>query len=93
MDSDGDTDAGISPRELFEHEDVREEVRAGAAVLLGDAGTEKPEFRELRIQLAREVVVAVPSGRVWLDLRARDVACQRLDLALIRRQLEVHRRR
>ena len=33
---------------------------------------------------------AIPLGGVWLDLRAREVAGQRLDLALLRRQLEVH---
>jgi hypothetical protein len=30
---------------------------------------------------------------VWLDLGARHVARERLDLALIGRQLKVHRRR
>ena len=40
--------------------------------------------------LAREAVLAVPVGRVRLDLRVGEVAGERLDLLLLRRQLEVH---
>jgi hypothetical protein len=48
------------------------------------------ELGELREQLAREAVLAVPLGRVRLDLGVREVARQRLDLALLRAELEVH---
>ena len=41
--------ARVRPRELLEHEDVREEVGAGAAVLLGDADAHQPELGELRV--------------------------------------------
>ena len=41
-------------------------------------------------ELAREAVVAIPRGCVRLDLGRRELARQRLDLALLRRQLEVH---
>ena len=41
-------DAGVGARELLEHEDVREEVGARAAVLLGDADAHQPELGELR---------------------------------------------
>src|SRR5258706_103669 len=53
---DGDTDAGVGARELLQHEDVAEEVGAGAAVFVGDAGPHEPELGELREDLARKVV-------------------------------------
>jgi hypothetical protein len=37
-------------------------------------------------------MVAIPLRRVWIDLCAGKVPRQRLDLALILRELEVHRR-
>jgi hypothetical protein len=36
------------------------------------------------------VVVAIPGGRIRLDLGPREVARQCLDLALVLRQIEVH---
>ena len=87
---DGDADARVRARELLEHEDVREEVGAGAAVLLGDAGAHQAELGELREELAREAVLAIPLGRVRLDLLAREVAGERLDLFLLRGELKVH---
>jgi hypothetical protein len=80
---DGDADSGVRSRQLLEHEDVREEVRARAAVLLGDADAHQPELGELGVELAREVVLAIPLGRVRLDLLAGEVARQRLDLPLV----------
>ena len=38
----------------------------------------------------REAVRAIPLGGVRLDLGVREVAGERLDLALLRRELEVH---
>ena len=90
VDGDGHTDSGIGARQLFEHEDVRQEVDAGAAVLLGYARTHQADLRELSEELTRKVVVAIPGGRIRLDLRAREIARQRLDLALVLRQIEVH---
>ena len=83
--------AGVRARELLEHEDVREEVGARAAVLLGDAHAHEPELGELRDQLVGEAVLAVPVGRVRHDLRLGELAGQRLDRALVGGQLEVHR--
>ena len=60
-------DAGVGARELLEHEHVGEEVRARAAVLLGHADAHQPELAELGEDLAREVVLAVPRGRVRGD--------------------------
>ena len=89
---DGDADACVCARELLEHEDVRQEVGAGATVLLRHADAEQAQLRELVEQLAREAVGAIPLGRVWLDLGGGDLARDRLDLALLRRELEVHAR-
>ena len=83
--------AGVGPRELLEHEDVREEVRACAAVLLGHAHAHQPELGELREELVREPVLAIPLRRVRRDLRVRELARERLDLALLGGELEVHR--
>ena len=41
-------------------------------------------------QLARETVVAIPGRGVRFDLGLREIAGERLDLALLRRELEVH---
>ena len=90
MHRDRDANAGVGPRELLDHEHVGEEVGSGTAVLLGDAYAHQPKAGELREDLAREVVVAVPVGRVRLDLGPDEVACERLDLLLLGRELEVH---
>ena len=90
MHRDGDADARVRARQLLEHEHVGEEVGARAAVLLGNAHAHEPQLGELREELAREAVLAVPLGGVRLDPLAREVAGERLDLALLRAQLEVH---
>ena len=48
------------PRQLLEHEDVREEVRAGAAYSSAQGGPE-PELGELAVELAREPVRRGPT--------------------------------
>ena len=83
---DGDADARVGARELLEHEDVGEEVGAGAAVLLRHADAHQAELGELREDLAREAMLAIPLGGVRLDLLPREVAGQRLDLLLLRRR-------
>ena len=88
---DRDADSGVAARELLQHEDVREEVGAGAAVLLGHADAHQSELAELREELGREAVLAVPGGRVGNDLRLGDLARERLDLALVLAEREVHR--
>ena len=87
---DRDADTRVAARELLDHEHVREEVGPGAAVLLGEADAHQPELGELREDVAREVVLAIPLGRVRLDLGADEVARERLDLLLLGRKLEVH---
>ncbi len=89
---DRDADAGVGARELLEHEDVRHEVGARAAVLLRHADAQQAEIPELGEQLAREPVRAIPVGGVRLDLGGGELARNRLDLALLRRELEVHAR-
>ena len=86
-----DTYPGIRARELLEHEDVGEEVGAGAAVLLGHTHAEQSQLRELRHELVGKAVLAIPLGGVRCDLRLRQLACQRLDGSVIGGELEVHR--
>ena len=88
-----DADARVRARELLEHEDVGEEVGARAAELGGHADAHQPELGELRVELRREAVLAVPGGGVRLDLGLRELTRQRLDLPLVVRQGEVHGRK
>ena len=85
-----DADACVGTRELLEDEDVRNEVGAGATVLLRHARAHEAELGELSEEIAREAVLSVPLGRVRLDLRTREVARKSLHLFLLRRRLEVH---
>src|SRR5437773_10184047 len=90
VDRDGDADARVGARKLFEDEDVGKEVRAGAAVLFGDAGAHQPELGEVAEELARESVLTVPPRRVRLDLLRAEVARERLDLALLGSEVKIH---
>jgi hypothetical protein len=89
VDRDGDADACIRTRQFLEHEDVRQEVGTGPAVLLGHADSHQTELGDLAEELAREAVIAIPLRGVGLDLLRAELARQRLDLALLRIQLEV----
>ena len=93
MNGDGHTDARVTARELFEHEDVGEEVGTRAAQLFGYADAHQPELGEPGEQVSREPVLPIPLPRVRRDLGVGHLAGERLDLALFRRQLELHRRR
>ena len=83
MDGDGHPHAGVGARDLLQHQDVREEVRAGAAVFLRNAGAHQAELGELSEQVLRKVMLAVPLGGVRLDLGLRELARERLDLLLV----------
>ena len=83
-------DAGIRARQLLEHQDVGEEVRARSAVFLRDARAHQPQLGKLAEQLARKVMVTIPLGRVRIDLGVRKIARERLDLPLVLRKVEVH---
>ena len=50
----------------------------------------RPSSAELREHLAREAVLAIPVGRVRRDLRVRELPRERLDLALVVGEREVH---
>jgi hypothetical protein len=91
MHRDGHTDASIGARQLLENEDVRDEVRAGASVLLGDAHAHEPQLGELGDELIGEAVLAIPLRSVGSDLRVRELARERLDRQLVGAELEVHR--
>ena len=60
------------------------------AELLGDADAHQAELAELGEHLPREPVLAVPLGGVRRDLGVGDLARERLDLALLVGQGEVH---
>src|SRR5947207_366394 len=84
VNGDRDPDPGVGARELLEHEHVREEVGAAAAVLLGDADAEQTDLGEPLEQRPWEPMVAVPLRCVRLDLVASELARERLDLPLLR---------
>src|SRR6266498_2894998 len=68
-------------------------VRIGNVVaLLRHADSHETELGELSEELAREPMLAIPLCRVRLDALAREVARKRLDLPLLRAELEVHGR-
>ena len=77
-------------RELLEHEDVRGEVGPAPPY---SSGRRRPSARARRAsrRLAREAVLAVPSAACGSISASREVARQRLDLALLGAELEVHR--
>ena len=82
--------ARVGARELLEHEDVRDEVGACSAELLGHADAHQAELAELREELPREAVLPVPVRGVRRDLGVGDLAGERLDLPLLVGQGEVH---
>jgi hypothetical protein len=87
---DGDADAGVRARELLEDEDVREEVGAGAAVLLGHAHAHQPELGEPSEELPREAVFPVPRSRVRRDLGLGELPREGLDRLLLVGEPELH---
>ena len=90
---DGDADAGVGARELLEHEDVRDEVGTRTAVLLGNADARAARARRaLRAARAGNRASRSHSAACGSISAARELARDRLDLPLLRRQLEVHAR-
>ncbi len=85
-----DSHACVGARELLEHEDVREEVGTGAPVLLRDARAHETELGEPAEELVGKAVLAIPFRGVRLDLGLRELTRERLDLALLGRELELH---
>ena len=92
VDGDGDADTGVGARKLLEHERVRDEVGAGAAELSGTQTPSSPSSASCAKSSRGKRCVAVPLGGVRIDLGARELAGERLDLALLRPQLELHAR-
>jgi hypothetical protein len=87
---DGHPHARVGARQLLEHEDVRDEVGARAAKLLGHAHPHQAELAELCEELVWEAVLPVPVRGVRRDLGVGDLAGERLDLPLLVGQGEVH---
>ncbi len=90
VDADGHPDSGVRPGQLLEDENVGQEIGPGPAVLLRHANAHQAELGELAEDLLREVVLAVPLCGVRLDLRGSELARDRLDIPLLRSELEVH---
>ena len=64
----------IHPRELFDGDAQRGEVRPAAAVLLRERETEEPELAHLQHDIDGELVVAVPPLGMRSDLGLRELA-------------------
>ena len=62
-----------SARDSCSRTRMYDEVGAGAAMFLGDTDAHQPELAEPGEELPREVVLAIPLGRVRRDLRVGDV--------------------
>ena len=85
------TPTPASPRESSSSTRMYERKSAPAPPYSSGTHTPiSPSRRERADQLARKAVVAVPRGGMRFDLGACEVAGERLDLALLRRELEVH---
>ena len=80
---DGDPDAGVSPRELLEHQDVAEEVGAGATDLVGDADAHQAELAELGEHVPGKDVLAIPLRRPRGDDVVGEARGELADLALL----------
>src|SRR4051794_37149137 len=83
VDGEGDADARVGTGDLFEDEDVAEEVGARAARLLGDADAHEPELAELAEDRFGEVVVAVPLRGGGRDDVVGEAPGEIADLALL----------
>ena len=91
VDRDRHADARVAARELLEHDDVRDEVGARAAVLLRHADAHQSQLGELREDArAGKRCSRSHSAACGAISRAHEVARERLDLLLLRRQVEVH---
>ena len=85
--------ARVGARELLQHEDVREEVRARAAVLLRDADAHQPELGQLRGRARAGSGARDPTAR--RSARSRPSRTRASSAWISRcswRQLEVHAR-
>ncbi len=88
----GDPDRLVDAADLLDRDAEAGEVAvlAGAAVLLGCGEAEQPERAHLAHHVDREVVVAVPLGRVRRDLGRREVADGTAELLVLAGQLKSH---
>ena len=88
---DRDRDGRVDARELLDRDRVRERVRAGAAVLLGDRHSHQPQLRELRDDLVREALLAVELVGDGRDLVRGERAHRVANELVFFREVEVQR--
>ena len=88
----GDPHRLVDPADLLDRDAQAGEVAvlARAAVLLGGGEAHQPELAHLLHHVGREVVVAVPLGRVGRDLGLGEVADHTPELLVLARQLVRH---
>ena len=88
----GDRQRGrpVDPGDLLDAEGISLRVHAGAAVLLRDADAEQPHAGELRYELRRKSLLAVPPLRVRRDLGASELADALAQKPVVLVEVEVH---
>ena len=90
VDGDERAEGGLAPLDLLAGEGLADEVHARAAVLLGDDDPEQAEFRHPLDDTDVEVMVDVVLDRVGQDPLVDELTNGRLDLPLLRREVELH---
>src|SRR5665811_1170647 len=81
---------GAGLGDLLDHEDIREDVQAGAAVLLGEEAPQEPHLAHLRDQLVRDLVLLVDADGKRLDLLLYEVADRVPQHVVVLTQREIH---
>ena len=90
MRGDGDRDRRVDPRQLLDHDRVRDRVGAGTPVFLGDRHAHQPELGELRDELVGEAGLPVELFGDRRDALLRELANGGADEFVLLGQVEVH---
>ena len=90
VDRDERPKGGLATLDLLAREGLRDEVHAGAAVLLGNDDPQQPELGHAFDHGHVQVVVDVVLDRVREHAFVHELADGRLHLALLGRELEIH---
>ena len=85
-----DRDRGVHTRQLLDDDRVRDGVRSGSAVLLGNGEPHQPELRELGHELVRKATAHVELGRDRLHALACERAHGVANQLLLGGEVEVH---
>ena len=87
---DGERQGAVEAGDLLDHHGDRDGVEGRSSQLLGHRHSQQAQLSQLRDDLARESLFAVPLLRVRLDLPQAEVADHRDELSLAFGRLEVH---